>query len=85
MSRIRLRIDRLVLNGFPASECQRLAASLQAELSRSLSKPEGCTERVHPHQIPILNLSPVILDSGLSEGRRLGAIIAHRMAKRLRL
>jgi len=80
MSRIRVHIDRLVLNGFDPGQRQALAEGLQAELGRVLAG-QGGTWR--GERIPALRLGRLPLDPGLSGSRSLGMRVASAIGKRL--
>ncbi|HWY03791.1 MAG TPA: hypothetical protein VNX60_08995 [Candidatus Acidoferrum sp.] len=84
MSRIRLNIDRLVLNGFQPLEAQALAEVLQSQLSQVLSDQVTQPEWARSHRTPVLKLGRVPLESGGAGARKLGAYIAHGTGRGLK-
>lgn len=81
MRRVRVNIDRLVLNGFQAAEQKALVSELKSELSRILTEQ---SERPAPHFTPLLRLDGVPLEAGVSGSRKLGERVAAVVGKGLR-
>jgi len=79
MSRIRVTIDQLVLNGFEASERQAVIDGLRAELTRALSDPQSGTGWARPYRTNVLRLPGIVSERGpagrRSFGRQLGRAI----------
>lgn len=84
MSRIRLNIDRLVLNGFQPLEAETLTEALRAQLSRSLADPSTRHQWARSHRTPVLKLGPVRLESGAAGAGKLGKRVAQAIGKRLK-
>ncbi len=79
MSRIRVTIDTLVLNGFEPSERQALIDGLQAELTRALTDSQPTTQWARPYRTNVLRLPGIAAERGpagrRSFGRQLGRAI----------
>ena len=84
MTRIRLHIDRLVLNGFQRLDGNALAEALQAQLSESLSEPTARTEWARSHETPVLRLGQMPLGAGASGAREFGRQMGRAVARGLR-
>jgi hypothetical protein len=84
MSRIRLDIDRMVLNGFQPLEAKALTDALQSQLSLVLSDPTR-HEWARSHRTPILKLRPVPLETGSVGAGKLGKRIGQAIGKGLKL
>lgn len=83
MSRIRLDIDRLVLNGFKPLEAKTLTEALRSQLSVALSDPR--TRRAWAsHRTPVLKLGPVPLETGTVGAGKLGRRIGQAVGKGLK-
>jgi len=72
MSRIRVTIDTLVLNGFEPSERQALIDGLQAELTRALADPQSTRQWARPYRTNVLRLPGIVADRGPAGRRSLG-------------
>jgi hypothetical protein len=79
MSRIRLDIDRLVLNGFRPADAKRLTDALQSQLTLVLSDPRTRHEWAKPHRTPVLKLGRIPMEAGAvgagTMGRRIGQAV----------
>ena len=84
MSRIRLDIDRLVLNGFQPLEAQTLTEALRSQLSVVLSDPRTRQEWARSHRTPVLKLGPVPLETGAVGAGKLGKRIGQAVGKGLK-
>ena len=84
MSRIRLTIDRVVLNGFEPADRTALMEGLRAELSRVLGDPASRGEWARSQRTPVLKLGRMPLDPGPSGGRKLGSGLARAIGKGLK-
>jgi hypothetical protein len=84
MSRIRLDIDRLVLNGFQPLEAKALTEALRSQLSRVLSDPRTRHEWARSHRTPVLKLGPVPLETGTVGAGKLGKRIGQAVGKGLK-
>lgn len=84
MSRIRLDIDRLVLNGFEPLEAKSMTEELQSQLSMVLSDPRTRHEWARSHRTPVLKLGPVSLEKGATGAGRLGKRIGQAVGKGLK-
>ena len=81
MSRVRMTIDRLVLNGFQQQEAKALAEALQSQLSEVLADRTG---RMRTHRTPVLKLGAVPLETGTPGAAKLGRRIAAAVGKGLK-
>jgi len=54
--RIAVSIDRLVLNGFDATQRGQIVAQLQAELTRLLADPVAASEIARSRHLPTLRI-----------------------------
>lgn len=84
MSRVRVTIDRLVLNGLEPAARTALVEGLRAELSGMLGDPASRGEWAHPRRTPVLKLGRMALDPGPSGGRKFGGGLARAIGKGLR-
>jgi len=76
MSRIRVTIDRLTLNGIEPSDRQPLVEGLQAELSRLLANPVNRAKWADAYRTPVLRLGCVPLETGPTGSRKFGKGVA---------
>lgn len=83
MSRIRLNIDRLVLNGFEPPEAKALTEALRSQLSLVLSDPRT-RHTWASHRTPVLKLGPVPLETGTTGAGKLGKRIGQAVGKGLK-
>lgn len=84
MSRIRLNIERLVLNGFEPCEGKALANALESQLQRVLADPATRGEWAHPHRTPMMKLGRMPLQPGTSGARQLGTQMAKAVGRGLK-
>ena len=84
MSRIHLRIDRLVLNGLQPGQDKALAESLRTQLSRILSDRATRADWARPHRTPVLKLGRVPIDAGSTGARKFGAQLARGIGRGLK-
>ena len=84
MSRIHLRIDRLVLNGLQPGQDKVLVETLRTQLSQILSDSACRGEWARSHRTPVLKLGRVPIEPGASGARKFGMQIAHGIARGLR-
>lgn len=83
VSRIHLRIDRLVLNGMDRPEGTALTDALRTQLAQAvadLSKREGWKSS---HRTPVVKLR-MPLEPGIPGARKLGVGMARAIGKRLK-
>jgi hypothetical protein len=84
MSRIRLDIDRLVLNGFEPLEAKTLTEALKSHLSVVLSDQRMRSEWARSHRTPVLRVGPVALETGAAGAGKLGKRIGQAVGKGLK-
>ena len=84
MSRIRLNIDRLVLNGFQPVEAKVLSEALQSQLTEALSDRATQAERACSHHTPALKLGRMSLETGTTGARKFGRQLARAIGKELK-
>jgi hypothetical protein len=84
MSRIRVTIDQVVLQGFEAGDRQALVEGLQSELSQVLADPASRTAWARSHRTPVLRLGQLPLEPGPSGGRKFGGGLARAIGRGLK-
>jgi hypothetical protein len=84
MTRIRVHIDQLVLNGFEQSEGKALAEALQSQLSRGLAEDTSRNDWARSHRTPVLKLGRMPLQAGTTGAASFGNRMAKAMAKGLK-
>jgi hypothetical protein len=84
MSRIRVTIDQLALNGFAAGDRKPLIEQLQTELSRLLANPADRAEWALSHRTPVLRLGRIAMEAGPAAGRKFGGELARSIARGLK-
>jgi hypothetical protein len=72
MSRIRLNIDRLVLNGFEPLEGKPLVDALRSQLVQALADPKARVEWARSHRTPVRKLGRMPLQPGTVGANRFG-------------
>jgi hypothetical protein len=72
MSRIRVTIDQLVLNGIETGERQAIIDGLQAGLATALAGPRSRAEWAQPRRTSVLRLGSIPAERGLAGGRSFG-------------
>jgi len=83
MSRIRLTIDRVALQGFEPGERAALIEGLRGELERTLADPQARTAWKSQRR-PVLRLGGIAVDPGPAGSRKLGLQIARSVTGRLK-
>jgi len=81
MSRIRLVIDRVVLQGFDPAARTAFIDGLRAEFARVLANPIHRAALVDSHRKSVLRLGRVPLQPGIDGARRFGAGLARAIGK----
>jgi hypothetical protein len=84
MSRVRLSIDRLVMQGMGPVEQQALVDGLKAELARVLSDPAARADWARSHRTPVVKLGRMTLEPGRAGGRKFGGGLARGIGTRLK-
>jgi hypothetical protein len=84
MSRIRLNIDLLVLNGFEPREGKALAKALEVHLQHVLANRATRGEWAHPHRTPVIKLGKVPLEVGSAGAARFGKQVANAVGRGLK-
>ena len=84
MSRIRLNIDRLVLNGFEQPEARALSEALQLQLSEVLADQAARNDWMRAHRTPVVKVGAVPLEQGSSGAGKLGRRIGQVVVKGLK-
>ena len=84
VSRIRVHIDRLVLNGFSSLEGQAVAEALQAQLSQGLADAASRQDWARSHRTPVLKLGRIPFTSGPSGSRSFGTRVGGAIGKGLK-
>lgn len=84
MSRIHLRIERLVLNGLQPGQEKALVESLRTQLSRILSDRGARVEWARSHRTPVLKLGRMPIAPGSVGAGRFGAQLARGIGKGLK-
>lgn len=83
MSRIRVVIDHLTLQGFDPAERNALVEELRSELERTLADPKARTTW-KSHRRPVMRLGSLSLEPGPSGSRTLGSQIARAVGRNLK-
>ena len=84
MSRIRLTIDRLVLNGVQPLEARALTQALQSQLSHVLADRAARHEWARPHRTPVLKLAPMTLQPGTTGAQNFGRSLGSAVGRGLK-
>ena len=84
MTRIRLQIDRLVLSGFAGADAKALAAGLESELAAVLADRQARSEWARSRRTPVLELRPVVTETGTAAARKLGKTIGQSIGRGIR-
>jgi hypothetical protein len=84
MSRIRMNIDQLVLNGFETSEGKTLAKALEAQLQQVLANPATRGEWARSHRTPVMKLGRMPLEEGRAGASRFGKQVANAVGRGLK-
>lgn len=83
MSRIRVTIDRIALQGFGPAERTALIEGIQSELKHTLANPAS-RAALQSKRTPVLRLGTLPHQPGLSGSRRLGTAIARGIEKNMK-
>jgi len=81
MSRIEVKIDRVVLRGLDPADRHSLVNGLKSELSRILADPAMGIKSARSQRTPVLRVGRMPMDAGLSGARSLGGGIAKAIGK----
>jgi hypothetical protein len=81
VSRIRVTIDRLVLNGVPPLESKALTHALQSHLSHALADRDGGHGWGQSRRTPVLRLTPMALAPGTAGASTFGRGLARAVAR----
>ena len=84
MSRIRVNIDRLVLNGFAPLEGKALAAALQSQLSQGIADATPRQDWARSHRTPVLKLGRMSLQTGTAGANGFGKQVARAVVRGLK-
>ena len=84
MSRIYLKIDRLVLNGLQPGQDKALVEALRTQLTEVLSDKNTRAAWARSHRTPVLRLGAIPLEAGSGGGRNFGKTMAHAIGKGLK-
>ena len=84
MSRIRLTIDRLVLNGLDPWEGKALVETLRSQLSETLADRQLRAEWARSHRTPVLKLGRMPLEAGAAGARKFGKQMARAVHRGLK-
>jgi hypothetical protein len=84
VSRIRVNIDRLVLNGFRQLEGKALAEALQSQLCLGLADATSRSDWARSRRTTALKMGPVPLETGAVGARKLGSRIGQAVIKGLK-
>ena len=84
VSRVRVNIDRVVLNGFAQLEGRALVEALQSQLSDVLREKTARREWARPHRTPVMKLGQMALDPGTAGARTFGRTLGNAVARGLK-
>ena len=84
VSRIRLTIDRVVLNGFEHVEAKALATTLESQLSQVLADKGTRNTWAHPHRTPVLKLGRMPLEPGTTGAQNFGKTLGRAVGRGLK-
>jgi hypothetical protein len=84
MSRIRVDIERLVLNGFGPREGNELAHALESQLQHVLANPATRGEWAQTHRTPVMKLGRMPLAEGTASASRFGKQVANAVGRGLK-
>jgi hypothetical protein len=83
MSRVEVRIDRLILRGIDARDRAGIAEGLVAELTRLLADPAKRAEWAHSQRTPVMRPAPIAIQPGPTGAGKLGSSVARAIARGL--
>ena len=85
MSRIRVTIGRVVLNGFEQLDAKALMQAMESQLSQVLAGDGVRNALTYPYRRPVLKLGRMTLDAGTTGarkfGRRLGKAVGRGLTR----
>ena len=84
VSRIRVNIDRLILNGFGQLEGKALAEALQSQLSQGLADATSRDDWARSHRTPVLKLGRMPLQAGTAGASSFGTQMARAVMRGLK-
>ena len=84
MSRVRLTIDALALQGLDAADSRALVEGLKSELARVLGDPLTRGEWARSHRTPVLRLGQLSIEAGSAGSRKFGRAMAQYIGKGLK-
>lgn len=84
MSRIRVSIDKLVLNGFEPADRTALVEGLSDGLTRVLADPATRGEWAQSRRTPVLRLGQMSFEPGRAGGRKFGQRMARGLVGRMK-
>ncbi len=84
MSRIHLKIDRLVLNGLQPGQDKALVEALRTQLTKILSDRGTRAAWAQSHRTPVLKLGNVPLGTGTAGAKNFGTRVARGIGKGLK-
>lgn len=84
VSRIRLTIDRVVLNGFQHVEAGAVTKALESQLSRVLADKSMRHEWARPHRTPVLKLGRMALQPGTTGAQNFGRTLGSAVGRGLK-
>ena len=84
VTRIRMNIDHLVLNGFEPLEGKVLTDALRAQLFQVLRDPAARAGWARSHRTPLLKLGRMPLQAGTRGGSNFGTELAKALGRGLK-
>jgi hypothetical protein len=84
VSRIRVNINRLVLNGFGQLEGKTLAEALRSQLSQGLADATSRNDWALSHRTPVLKLGRMPLPAGTTGASSFGKQMAGAIVRGLK-
>ncbi|HTB89311.1 MAG TPA: hypothetical protein VK743_15220 [Steroidobacteraceae bacterium] len=82
MSRVRVNIDRLVLNGIDPTADKALVQALKTELSRVIADP--ALHDARSQRTPVMRLGSMPLEPGTGGAHKLGTSLAQTIGRKLK-
>jgi hypothetical protein len=83
MSRIDLKIDRVVLRGVDPADRHALVNGLRSELARILADPAARAAWARSRRMPVLRVGTMTWEPGRAGARRLGGGIARAIGRKI--
>jgi hypothetical protein len=84
MSRIRVNIGGLLLNGFGAAEAKALSDALQSNLKQVLRDRTNRREWARSHRTPLVKLDRMPRGSGEAGAGKVGKQLAYAIGRKLK-